>query len=115
MGHTIAITSNLSTASMGSVIINGNLNLSPILPPNTITLSTLTLDVNGGTLNFDLTKVRLNLPSSAVLTLENGGTFTGLCNNNDEIYIGTKRYAACVGGGSSVYTFGEVAASVTSP
>ncbi|WP_366187132.1 HYR domain-containing protein [Flavobacterium ovatum] len=110
-GDIITIATNLTTTTMGQVIVYGTLNLSPAGSPNTITLSTTTLDINGGALNFNLTKVRLNLPTSAVITLENGGNFTGQCNNNDEIYIGTTRYAACVGGGSSVYTFGEVAAS----
>ncbi|MEL1242144.1 HYR domain-containing protein [Flavobacterium flavipallidum] len=110
-GHIITISSNLVTVSMGNLIVNGTLNLNPSSSPNTITLETNTLDINGGILNFNSNKIRLNLPSTAVITLENGGNFTGSCTNNDEIYIGTKKYAACVGGGSSVYTFGEVVAS----
>ncbi|WP_366187130.1 HYR domain-containing protein [Flavobacterium ovatum] len=111
--HTITISTNLSTASTGAIVVNtgGVLNLSPSSSPNTISLATSTLDINGGTLNFNLNKVKLNLPSNAVITLENGGKFDGKCTNNDEIFIGTKRYAACVGGGSTVYTFGEVALS----
>jgi hypothetical protein len=34
--HTITISSNLSTAQMGIVIVNGVLNLSPSTSPNTI-------------------------------------------------------------------------------
>ncbi|WPR71172.1 LamG-like jellyroll fold domain-containing protein [Flavobacterium sp. NG2] len=109
--HTITIPNNLSTTTMGTVDIKGTLNLNPSSNPNTITLSTPFLNINGGILNFNSNKIRLNLPSNAVITLENGGNFAGSCTNNDEIYIGTKRYAACVGGGSNVYTFGEVAAS----
>ncbi|WP_278036070.1 HYR domain-containing protein [Flavobacterium nitratireducens] len=110
-GNTISITSNMSTLSMGNINIIGTLNLNPSSSPNTINLLTNTLNINGGVLNFNTNKIRLNLPSSAIITLENGGNFSGSCTNNNEIFIGTKNYAACVGGGSNVYTFGEVAAS----
>ena len=112
-GHTITISTNLSTNTMGDVIINGTLTLAISSSPNNATLSTSFLDINGGTLSFTGVKAHLTLPSTtAVITLENSGTITTTsCNNNNDIYIGTKVYAACVGGGSSVYTFGEVVAS----
>jgi len=113
-GDIITIDTNLTTQNMGSFIVNGTLTLSPPGSSNTISLSTLNLDIDGGILNFTGTKVRLDLPDpTAVITLENGGTITSSipCNNNKEIYIGSSKYAACSGGGAGVYTFGEVVAS----
>ncbi|WP_418263735.1 HYR domain-containing protein [Flavobacterium faecale] len=109
--HTITIATNLSTSSIGAVIVNGTLKLSPSPNPNTITLTTPSINIDGGILNFDTNKIRLNLPSYAVITLENSGMINGKCTNNDEIYIGSNKYAACVGGGAGVYTFGEVVAA----
>ncbi|UKM66456.1 T9SS type A sorting domain-containing protein [Flavobacteriaceae bacterium GSB9] len=111
--NTITVGLNLTTESMGDVIVNGTLILDPPGTPNTITLSTLSLNINGGTLSFLGTKVRLDLPDAAsVITIDNGGSLTaGTCNNNNEIYIGSSKYAACSGSGGTVYTFGEVVAS----
>ncbi|MGM5470095.1 HYR domain-containing protein, partial [Flavobacteriaceae bacterium LMO-SS05] len=111
-GHTITVATNLTTQALGTVTVNGNLTLSPSPSPNTINLDTAILNIDGAgaVLNFTGSKARLNLvPTNAVLTLLNSGTISASpCNNNNEIYINSRLYAACAGGGSGVYTFGEV-------
>ncbi|RIA09324.1 HYR domain-containing protein [Flavobacteriaceae bacterium MAR_2010_72] len=107
--HTITINTNLTTQALNSVTVVGNLVLSPPNPANLITLNTQTLNISGGNVNFALVKTRLDLPSGAVITIDSGGSLTATtCNNNNEIYIGTRKYAACVGSPGGVYTFGEV-------
>ncbi|MFT5245195.1 MAG: hypothetical protein ACI8QQ_003144, partial [Psychroserpens sp.] len=70
---------------------------------NLITIeSTGNLDFNGG-------KVKLTLPSSnAAISVSSGGNIGGSCTSNDEIFIGSTKYATCSGGGSSAYSFGQV-------
>ncbi|WP_035141591.1 hypothetical protein, partial [Flavobacterium daejeonense] len=116
-GNTISITSNLTTAEMGSVIVNGTLDLNPPSPFN-ITLSTLHLFIDGGVLNFNGPQISLNLPlraspnPSPYIEIKNGGTIGGSCTHNDEILIGNNVYAVCKTTGSSDYvTFGEIATS----
>ncbi|WP_411768944.1 hypothetical protein, partial [Winogradskyella sp. A3E31] len=111
-GHTITITTNLTTANFGDLNIDGNVNLNIPGNPDVVNLNTTAINIDAGNLNFTGVKVRMNLPSSSIITLDNGGTITAdTCNNNNEIFIGTRRYATCAGGGSSTYTFGEVSAS----
>ncbi|SHG36208.1 Por secretion system C-terminal sorting domain-containing protein [Flavobacterium granuli] len=117
VGDTITISSNLSTALMGSVIINGQLNLNPPNPYN-ITLSTLNLIIDGGLLNFNGPQISLNLPlrpspsPSPFIELKNSGSIGGSCTHNDEILIGNQIYAVCKSTGSSDYvTFGKITTS----
>ncbi|PTM07578.1 MAG: hypothetical protein DA407_10300 [Bacteroidetes bacterium] len=112
-GNTITVATNLVTASMGNVTVNGILSLNPNPAPNEITLDTPSLDINGAGafLNFAANKVKLTLPSGSALSLQNGGDFSGSCTANDEIFIGLNKYAACRGGGPDTYTFGDVVAA----
>ncbi|MBL4725049.1 MAG: hypothetical protein JKY73_06750, partial [Lutibacter sp.] len=113
-GHTISISTNLTTLAMGELLVDGSL----ILGDGTSTQhsTTLTTDLitigNSGVITFDGIKVRLTLPNpnSAILIL-NGGTINGKCTNNDEIFIGSTKYATCVGGGSTTYSFGNLIAA----
>ncbi|WP_040474117.1 HYR domain-containing protein, partial [Flavobacterium frigoris] len=107
-GHEIIISSNLSTTSMGHVIVKGTLNLNPNTLPNTINLNTTSLNIDEGSLKFSSNKVRLNLPSAAIITLENNGNFAGSCTITDEIYIDTRLYPTCLTGASKIYTLGEI-------
>ncbi|MCM2302712.1 MAG: lamin tail domain-containing protein, partial [Flavobacteriaceae bacterium] len=127
MGHNIQIgTNNLNTETIGSVIINGELNL---VAPNTnqfsIILNTtqLTISGAGSSLNFNGVKVKLTLSNGAGILISEGGVIGGSCTNNDEIFIGSQKLAVCVGAGSGqVFTFGELIdaggslnAAITSP
>ena len=113
-GKTITISSNLSSVSMGSLIINGTLILGDGTSNQHITtLSTKLLTINStGTLTFSGPKVRLTLPApDAVLIIEPSGKIDGSCTNNDEIFIDTNKYATCVGSGTKTYSFGEIVAA----
>ena len=121
----ITIPSNLSTTSIGSLIIGGTLLLGNGTSNQHITtLSTNLLVIKPtGTLTFSGPKVRLTLPASnAVLIIEPSGTINGSCTNNDEFFIDTSKYASCVGSGTNTYSFGDliaaggsVNAKITSP
>ena len=112
-GHTITIASNLTTLFMGIITVKGTLTVNPAPSPNEINLDTKNLTIDGGTLNFSGVTAKLTLvPVDAVLSLINSGTITAApCNNNYEIFINSRKYAACAGGGPGVYTFGEVNAA----
>ena len=116
-GNTITITTNLTTLEMGSVIINGTLDLNPPNPFN-ITLATLHLFVDGGYLDFSGPQISLKLPlrsspnPNPYIEIKNGGTIGGSCTPKDEILIGNNIYAVCKTTGSSDYvTFGEITTS----
>ena len=110
-GTTITIPTNLSTAAMGSLIINGTLILGDDTSNQHITtLSTKLVSINpAGKLTFSGAKVRLILPApDAVLIIGPTGTIDGSCTNNDEIFIDTIKYATCVGSGTNTYSFGDL-------
>ncbi|MBC7845783.1 MAG: HYR domain-containing protein, partial [Flavobacterium sp.] len=112
--HTITIPSDLSTNSMGTVLINGTLVLGDGTSNQHITtLSTKLLTINpNGKLTFSGPKVRLILPApDAVLIIEPSGAIDGSCTNNDEIFVDTSKYATCVGSGSTTYSFGDLIAA----
>ncbi|MFH4965172.1 hypothetical protein V8G69_09245, partial [Gaetbulibacter sp. M235] len=114
---TLNLSSNLTTTAMGNVTVNGTLILGDntsnqhITTLNTQQLTIATTTPEIGTLIFYGPKVRLNLPSNAALIIEPSSTINGDCTNNDEIFIGSDKYATCVGGGSTTYSFGELVAS----
>ncbi|HEY6142102.1 MAG TPA: HYR domain-containing protein [Flavobacterium sp.] len=110
----ITIPSDLSTTSMGDLIIYGTLVLGNDTSNQHITtLSTKLLTINStGALTFFGPKVRLILPASdAILIIEPSGTINGSCTNNDEFFVDTNKYATCVGSGSNTYSFGELIAT----
>ncbi|WNH12657.1 hypothetical protein [Thalassobellus suaedae] len=116
-GHIITVTSDLSTNDLGEVIIQGTLILgdnssnqhTTTLNTQQLTIATTSPEI--GRIRFNGTKVRLNLPSNASLTIEPSSLIDGNCTNNDEIFIGNQKYATCVGGGSTTYSFGDIIAS----
>jgi len=109
-GHSITIATNLTTQAMGSVIVNGTLDFNVPGNSDIITLNSQLIDIDGGNLNFTGSKVRLILPDgNAAIIVKNTGTISaGTCNNNNEIFIGSSKYAACAGGGSGTYSFGQI-------
>jgi hypothetical protein len=112
-GHTISIISNFVSPSLGTIDVNGILNLVGGSNPRTITLNTTLLNISGATsqLNFNTQKVDLYLPANSVLQISNGGNITGACSNNTEIYIGGQLIGVCAGGGGSgVLTFSQIVA-----
>ena len=109
--HSITIASDFSTFSMGTVIVNGTLILGDgTSNQHNTTLSTTLLTIGStGILTFSGPKVKLTLPdSNAVLIIQPSGIINGSCTNNDEIFIGTKKYANCVGSGPNIYSFGDI-------
>ncbi|WP_413999163.1 LamG-like jellyroll fold domain-containing protein [Flavobacterium sp. W1B] len=109
--HTITVSTNLSTASMGDLIVNGTLNLQGGSNPKQISLNTTLLYLTStGILNFSTQKTQLYLPNNAVIKVDSGGNISGACSNNTEIYINNKLIAVCNGSSGNVLTFGEIVA-----
>ncbi|WP_157824518.1 hypothetical protein, partial [Flavobacterium sp. ALD4] len=76
---------------------------------NTSLITNLITIESTGTLNFNGGKVRLTLPNSnAAISVSSGGKINGNCTANDEIFIGSTKYATCTGGGSNTYSFGKI-------
>ncbi|APA00073.1 LamG-like jellyroll fold domain-containing protein [Flavobacterium commune] len=110
--HTITVSTNLVTTSIGDLIVNGTLNLLAGSNPKQVDLKTPLLYLTAtGILNFTNQKTQLYLPNNAVIKIDAGGTISGACSNNTEIYIDNKLIAVCNGSGNSdVLTFGEIVA-----
>ncbi|MES2240037.1 MAG: HYR domain-containing protein [Bacteroidota bacterium] len=109
--HTITVSTNLSTTSIGDVIVTGSLNLQGGSNPKQISLNTALLYLTStGILNFSTQKTQLYLPNNAAIKIDSGGNISGACSYNTEIYIDNKLIAVCNGGGGSVLTFGEIVA-----
>ena len=120
-GHTITMgTSDLATATMGTLTISGTLVLDGGSGGNaggTFTINTQNLIITPGlipyaNINF-ANKVTLNLPTNVSIQVGEGGLPTpgnGICNNNIEISIGGNVLAYCSGTGSpaAAYTFTDV-------
>ncbi|MES2575472.1 MAG: T9SS sorting signal type C domain-containing protein [Bacteroidota bacterium] len=113
-GHTISIgNTGISTQPLGTITINGALNLNGDNTPGGINyfFDTQRIIITSGLsptahINF-LNKVNLKLPANAILQVGTDG-LTGGCNNNVDIYIGTSVYAYCTGGGSTVLNFSDL-------
>ncbi|MFC5682310.1 T9SS sorting signal type C domain-containing protein [Flavobacterium sp. MAHUQ-51] len=110
-GHTIAMgTSSLSTSSMGSLTINGTLNLSAGSSGATFNINTPLLIVTPGLtpyaqINFD-NKVTLSLPANVSMQVSTGGLPSpgdGTCTANIQITIGSTPYAYCTGNGQATH------------
>jgi hypothetical protein len=120
-GHTITMgTTDLTTATMGTLTISGTLVLDGGSGGNvggTFTINTQNLIITPGltpyaNINF-ANKVTLNLPTNVSIQVGVGGLPTpgnGTCNNNIEISIGGNVLAYCSGTGSpaAAYTFTDV-------
>lgn len=110
-GHAITMgTSSLSTSSIGSLTINGTLNLSAGSSGSTFSINTPLLVVTPGLtpyaqINFD-NKVTLNLPANVSMQVSTGGLPTpgdGTCTANIQISIGSTPYAYCTGNGQATH------------
>lgn len=107
-GSSIIVQSSLITNAMGTVTINGALN---ILANQTFTLSTMLLSVTKNlnppaTINFG-NKAVLQLPDNAEIVVGQGA-LSGSCSNNNEIRIGAITYSYCEGGGADHVTFEDL-------
>lgn len=113
-GHTITIgTGGITTQAMGKLTISatGQLYLTGSNSTVNFSINTPEIDIiSGGTIYF-ANKARLSLTTDAVVTLAiASGGLIGSCNNNDEIYIGLIRFAACAGAPGDVFTFAQLMA-----
>lgn len=78
-----------------------------------VIVNTLNITINAGAKMKFSGNNDITFPSNAVLTLiagSPGGEIDddGTCNNNVALYIGTVKYAVCVGQGNATYTFAQV-------
>ena len=100
-GITVTLDTN---ASANSISISGKL----ALPGNSsYTLNTqLVVVTSSGIISFDHSY--LYLLSTVSMYLQNGSnSLGGVCNNNDEIFVGNVQYGVCKGGGA-LYTFAQI-------
>ncbi|MCR8668641.1 T9SS type A sorting domain-containing protein [Aestuariibaculum sp. M13] len=117
-GTTISISSNYVVPfQFDSLIIYGTLVIGDGTSNNTnISLTTTQVNIEStGELEFSGNKVSLTLTeSNTTLIIESSGNITGNitgdCTNNNEIHIGTIKYAVC-NGGSATYTFDQLVAA----
>jgi hypothetical protein len=110
-GQNIKISSNFTTPStFNSLIIYGILDLIGGSNPKQININTKFTCIAGtlAKLNFSSQKTALYLPANSVIEITNGGSITGSCSHNTEIYIGGRLIGVCSGGGGGVSTFGEI-------
>ncbi|MBD0823966.1 LamG-like jellyroll fold domain-containing protein [Aestuariibaculum marinum] len=118
-GTTISISSNYVVPfQFDSLIIYGTLVIGDGTSNNTnISLTTTQVNIEStGELEFSGNKVSLTLtePNTTLIIESSGnitGNITGDCTNNNEIHIGTIKYAVCNGGSTSTYTFDELVAA----
>ena len=98
--NTIDFRTTSTSLHTGVLNINGvlNLNVTGNGNPDVINLNSSTININAGNLNFVGSKVRLNLVSTAIISITNNGTITAsTCNNNNTIYIGSSSYLVSKG------------------
>lgn len=69
----------------------------------TMTINTPYLQLDGGTINYNVSASNLVLPANVKLDFSNSGAFTdsGACNANKIVTIGTTVVASCSGGGAA--------------
>lgn len=106
-GHNVSISSNITTVTLGTVIINGTLSISAT---TVFDLKTLQLTVTENltpVANIDFgNKAELYLPLFSTIYVTNGGLIgTG---NNTGIYIGSAYYAADGEGHDAVGNFPDL-------
>ncbi|MBU3822834.1 hypothetical protein KO566_12245, partial [Flavobacteriaceae bacterium XHP0103] len=111
-GDTVSV-DNITTQSMGDVIVNGTLALNPGGSPWEVELNTenIAIDGSSATLDFSGSQASLLLPAMASVTFRNGGDIAGSCTPNNEIIIDGVQYAACRNPSAGSYTFGQVVAA----
>lgn len=110
-GHTVSLSSAITTASMGNIIINGNLELHGTTSSQiAFSLNTTAIIVTQGlgVITF-FNKVQLILPSNAYIQVNTAGLVVDTsCNHNQQILIGTIVIAYCEGPGSASLTFDDL-------
>lgn len=111
-GHTVTIGSGgITTQSFSRLSIagTGQLYLTGASSTVIFSLATNIIDISSGGSIYFANKARLTLNTNAAITLAIGpGSLTGSCNNNDEIYIGTAKYAVCAGAPGDIFTFAQL-------
>lgn len=111
-GHTVTIGSGgITTQPFNGLSIagTGQLYLTGANSTVIFSLSTSVIDIASGGSIYFANKARLTLNTNAAITLSIGtGSLIGSCNNNDEIYIGTTKYAVCAGAPGDVFTFAQL-------
>lgn len=113
ISHTVTIgTGGITTQLMGRITISpaGVLYLTGSISTITFTLNSPEVIVNAGGSIYLFNKVKLQLPTDAVLFVTTNGLVTDGCNNNKEIWIGIQKYAACAGAPGNIYTFDQLMA-----
>ncbi|MDD3080388.1 MAG: hypothetical protein PHH37_14975, partial [Paludibacter sp.] len=110
-GHEVTIDSEISTEPMGILIIDGKLSLHGDNNGVNFYLNTqyiyVTPDLTPyATIEFNQ-KSNLWIPENAVILVWAGG-LSGQCSNNQNIYQGTAKLAACNGAPGSIFTFAEL-------
>ena len=107
-GHTITISSSITTQSMGQITIEsgGTLYLNG---DGIFSLNTPVIDVNSGGTIYFVGKTTLALPQNAEILVSIGGLTYDNCNNHKRISIGGVYFVVCSGAGNlNVFTFDEV-------
>ncbi|HEY5590995.1 MAG TPA: hypothetical protein VIK55_08245, partial [Paludibacter sp.] len=114
-GNTVSIPgTGISTNAMGNLTINGQLTLNGSGTSQTLySLNTSQIAITPNlspwaSINF-LNKCILTLPTDAIIKVQAYGLI-GECNNNQEIQIGSNKYAACNGAPGYIFTFAELMA-----
>ena len=112
-GHIIS-SSGISTQPMGMLTISGILRLNGNNSPVNFFFNTQLIYITPNlspyaSIDF-FKKTNLILPVDAVLRVWSGGLI-GNCNNNQEIQIGSIKYAVCEGGSGPTFTFEQLMAA----
>ncbi|HPM12497.1 MAG TPA: T9SS type A sorting domain-containing protein [Bacteroidales bacterium] len=109
-GNSVTISNTgISTQNIGKITIHntGQLNLTGGNSLVTFSFSTMEFIVQSGGSIYLQNKVKIVLPTNAVLYIQQSGLL-GDCNNNNQIWIGTVQYAACAGAPGTIFTFAQV-------
>lgn len=111
-GTTVSISSaGISTQPMGTFTINGTLKLTgdnavvEYFLNTTHVIITPNLTPNAS-IEFN-SKSTFAIPTDGIIEVKDGG-LNGSCNNNQEIKIGSLRFATCQGAPGYVFTFSEL-------
>ncbi|NDP20467.1 MAG: hypothetical protein GZ091_05255 [Paludibacter sp.] len=112
-GNTVTIpNTGITTNPMGTLTISGKLTLTGSNSLTTFFLNTPEINVipnlfTEATIQF-INKCTLKLPADAILKVWKENGLSGTCNNNQDLYIGTIKYAACQGAPGTIFIFDEL-------
>ncbi|MBF4517186.1 T9SS sorting signal type C domain-containing protein [Flavobacterium sp. ANB] len=106
-GSTITLTTNISVKSL---TINGTLLVSGDSVVSTSAGNILVVTING-LLDFNTNQSSIRFPAGTVVDINPPGKIDdtgGGCSNQVALYIGTVKFAVCVGSGNAEYTFTQL-------